>query len=169
MKARELCYSALCAALLCILAPVSIPTGGVPITLSLFAVLLVAGVLPTRLALPAVLCYVALGAVGLPVFAGFVGGFQVLAGPPGGFIIGYIPTALTVSLFSKTSAKIGISMIFATILCYIFGVFWLFVSTSAPFLPTLGTTVLTCAIPDAIKIVAAALLSTAIKRKIFRG
>ena len=159
MRTKELCYSALCAALLCVLAPISIPTGGVPITLSLLAVLLVAGILPKRLALPAVLCYVALGAVGLPIFAGFIGGFQVLAGPTGGFIIGYIPAALVVSLFNKSAAKRVVSMVFATILCYIFGTFWLFITTSAPFFPTLGTIALTCAIPDAIKIVAATVLA----------
>lgn len=168
MRTRELCYSALCAALLCVLSPISIPTGGVPITLSLLAVLLVAGILPTRLALTSVLCYVALGAVGLPVFAGFIGGFQVLIGPTGGFIMGYIPAAIVVSVFRQKPIKRVVSMVFATILCYILGTLWLFIATGAPFFHTLGATLLSCAIPDSIKITVAAVLAATMKRKLFK-
>ena len=166
MKVKSLCYSALCAALLCILAPVSVPTSSLPLTLSLFAVLLVSAILPTRLALSSVLCYVVLGAVGLPVFAGFIGGFQVLAGPTGGFIIGYIPVAFIVSLFRKKPIKRLVSMVLSTILCYIFGALWLFISTSSPFIPTLGAIMLICALPDAVKIISASLLAGAVGTRI---
>lgn len=165
-KTKKLCYVALSAAVLCIISPWAIPLWGFPVTLSLFAVLLVSSILPTRLALASVLCYVALGAVGIPVFAGFVGGFQVLAGPTGGFIIGYIPVALIVSLFRKKPVKRLISMVFSTILCYIFGALWLFISTGAHFIPTFGAVILTCALPDAIKIFSASLLASALGTRI---
>lgn len=166
MKYKSLCYAALGAAVICVLAPISIPVGAVPVSLSLFAVLLVSAILPTKLALLSVLCHIALGAVGAPVFAGFVGGFQVIIGPTGGFIIGYIPAAFIVSHFQKKKVNTSVLMIISATLCYIIGVSWLSFSTETGFIASLHTTLLTCAIPDAIKIVLASLLSAAINRRI---
>ena len=166
MKYKDLCYAALGAAVICVLSPISIPIGAVPITLSLLAVLLISGILPTKLALPAVACYIALGAVGVPVFAGFMGGAQVLAGPTGGFIMGYLPATLLVPLGSKSKIKTAFFMGLSAILCYIVGSAWLSASTDANFVTTLGTTFITCAIPDALKITAAVLLSHAINDRL---
>lgn len=166
MRYRDLCYAALGAAVICVLSPISIPIGAVPITLSLLAVLLISGILPTKLALPAVACYIALGAVGVPIFAGFVGGAQVLAGPTGGFIIGYLPATLLVPLGQKSRTKTALFMGLSTIACYIIGSAWLSVSTDVSFATTLGTTFITCTVPDALKIIASALLSHAIKDRL---
>ena len=166
MRYKELCYAALGAAVTCVLAPISIPIGAVPVTLSLFAVLLISGILPTRLALPALLCYIALGAVGVPVFAGFVGGFQILAGPTGGFIIGYLPAAILVPLSRQNKAKTAFFMMFSTILCYFIGSLWLSFSTESNFGATLASVALSCAIPDALKIAAALLISTSVRSRL---
>lgn len=85
---------ALCAACLCALSQVSVPMpSGVPVTLQTFAVALCAGILGSGRGAVCVLVYLALGAAGLPVFAGFSGGFAKFAGPTGGFLIGFIPMA----------------------------------------------------------------------------
>ncbi len=166
MRYKDLCYAALGGAVICVLAPISIPVGAVPLSLSLFAVLVVAAILPARLALLSVLCYIALGAVGAPVFAGFIGGFQTIIGPMGGFIIGYIPASFVVSYFSKKKVNMWILMTISTILCYILGVLWLSFTTETSFTATLGATLLACAIPDALKIAAASLLAKAINKRI---
>ena len=99
MRLRRSIFTALVAAMLCLLAPISVPVGAVPVSLSIFGVCLAALISDRRGALMALLLYVALGAVGLPVFAGFSGGAQVLVGPTGGYLFGYIPMALCVSSF----------------------------------------------------------------------
>ena len=68
--------SALMAAALCIVAPLSIPIGPVPITLSVLAIMLMPYLSGMRLAVLAVVLYLALGALGLPVFSGFEGGVR---------------------------------------------------------------------------------------------
>lgn len=166
MRYKDLCYAALGGAVICLLAPISIPAGAVPISLSLLAVLVVAAILPPKLATLSVLCYIALGAIGAPVFAGFTGGFQIIIGPMGGFIIGYIPAALIVSLFAKSKVKLWISMTLSTILCYILGISWFSFSTNTGLFTALQTILLTCAVPDALKIAAASLLAKAINKRI---
>ena len=92
-KLSSMLQCSLFAALLCVLSPLTIPVGAVPVSLGIFAVLLCSSVLGMRRSLVAVLVYIALGAVGLPVFAGWQGGFGVLAGPTGGYIWSYIPVS----------------------------------------------------------------------------
>lgn len=88
VKTIVLC--AMFAALCCATAPISIPLpGGVPITLQTAAVFLAALLLGPLYGFVAVLVYVLLGAVGLPVFAGFSGGIGSLVGMSGGFIMSW--------------------------------------------------------------------------------
>ena len=161
-KIKNMCFAALGAAVICVISPVSFPLGAVPITLSLFAVLVVAGIMPVRISLAAVLVYVALGAVGVPVFAGFNGGFQVLAGPTGGFIAAYIPAAVIVSFCRFSKVALGVSMALSTILCYILGSAWLSFTTETGFFAALWSTFLACIAADIAKIAMAFIISTAI-------
>lgn len=86
-------------------AQIAIPTpGGVNFTLQLFVIALFSFALNTADALKTVAAYIALGAVGLPVFTGFSGGAAVLAGPTGGFIWGFLPFALLCSLKTRSRA-----------------------------------------------------------------
>lgn len=58
------------------------------------------------------ICYAALGAAGLPAFAGFSGGAQVLAGPTGGYIFGFIITAfMTGLILEKTTFNLLIALL----------------------------------------------------------
>ena len=90
MRTRELTMTALCCALTCILAPmtVTLPITLIPFSLSLLPIFLTGALLPKKNAFLAILLYVILGLVGLPVFSGFAAGVGVLAGPTGGFIVG---------------------------------------------------------------------------------
>ncbi len=87
---RTIAISALIAALMAASALVSIPVGPVPVTLQVMVVVLAALVLQPSGAFAAMAAYVLLGAIGLPVFAGAQGGLGVLAGPTGGFLLGFV-------------------------------------------------------------------------------
>ena len=95
----ELVLCALCAAVTCILAPISVPLAGeVPISLATFAVLLSGILLGGRFGAISQLVYVLLGSVGVPVFAGWTGGIGITLGVTGGYIIGYILMAFVAGL-----------------------------------------------------------------------
>ena len=87
----NLVLSGLFAAITAVLTLITIPMpSGVPITLQTFAVALAGYSLGFARGTISTVVYVALGAVGLPVFAGMQGGVGVIAGPTGGFIFGFI-------------------------------------------------------------------------------
>ena len=88
MKTIDLAYMALGAVIIAVCSWISIPTV-VPFTLQTFAVFSVLGLLGGKRGTISVLIYILLGAVGVPVFAGFSGGFGVILGPTGGYIIGF--------------------------------------------------------------------------------
>lgn len=136
---------ALFAALLCITSPLALPVGPIPISLGLLSVFLVAIVLGPWRAAVSVLLFLALGAVGLPVFSAGQGGFGVLLGATGGFLWGYLPAALLTGLFFEWSRRrlsrrsricwvlgASLSCMFGALACYACGAVWYawFASTS---------------------------------------
>jgi|GEM_PF-3445833 len=89
MKVKKITLIGLLAACLCILAPVSFPIGVIPISLATFAIYIIASLLVWHNTILVILVYIVIGAVGLPVFSGFRGGFSILLGYTGGYIFGY--------------------------------------------------------------------------------
>ena len=87
-KVYLMSVTALMAAVTCILAPMSIPIGPVPISLTNLAIYLSLYLLGWKWGTVSYLVYVVIGAVGVPVFSGFTGGLGKLAGPTGGYIAG---------------------------------------------------------------------------------
>lgn len=154
--------TALFAALICVAAPLSIQIGPVPVTLATFAVYIAAGVLERRRAVIAVVIYILLGLIGLPVFAGFGAGPAKLFGVTGGYIFGYIPLAYIVGGFSDMaklkSAKYPLGMLAGTLVLYTLGSVWYALSTGSGVTATL----LACVVPflpgDFVKIVLAGTL-----------
>ncbi len=112
-------------AVVCILSVLQIPLPtGVPVVLQTFAVALTGYVLGEKKGTLAVLLYVLLGAVGLPVFAGMSGGFEVIIGKTGGFIYGYIVYAFMCGIGSRFK-NIVIQYLLGAVgmaICYICGV-----------------------------------------------
>ena len=140
---------------------VPLPFTPVPINLALLGVYLSACLLGAHYALYSQLIYILLGAVGLPVFAGFSGGFAILIGPTGGYILGYAFAAFITGLLAgeHTSLKRLIpAMVCGCAVCYAFGSLWYMLQSGTALLPTL----LACVVPflpgDALKIAAAVLL-----------
>lgn len=89
-RARSIAFIGLTIAIMAVSAWVTIPIGPVPFTLQMFAVTFAIVVLSPKEAIAAIVGYLALGAVGVPVFSGMRGGIGVLAGPTGGFLWGYL-------------------------------------------------------------------------------
>lgn len=168
-------FVALMAALICVAAPFTIPVGAVPLSLGTFAVYIAGGVLGRKRAAAAVVVYILIGAVGMPVFTGFCGGLAKLLGVTGGYIIGYIPCAMLSGLFRDKTAKpwaLPVGMLLGTAACYFFGTAWFILSTAQGSLSgsSITAALLTCVVPflpfDALKIAAASVLSGALRTKL---
>ena len=96
---REICYAGLFAAVIAVMAQISIPMPlGVPMTMQTFAITLAAVVLGSKLSTVSTLVYVLLGAVGVPVLANFSGGIDKLVGPTGGFLLSFPLMAYLIGL-----------------------------------------------------------------------
>ena len=151
---RNLVLCAMCAAITCILAPLSIPlAGGVPVSLATFAVMLSGVLLGGPLGALSQLIYVLLAAVGLPVLAGWTGGLGIVLGMTGGYIIGYIPCAWLTGLIYKKygeTAKKPVKILFmilgmtaGNIVLYVIGTAWFMFITEM----TLKASLAACVIP----------------------
>lgn len=155
---------ALMAALMAVFSQIAIPLGftPVPINLATLGVFLAGGLLGAWRGALSMGAYVLLGAVGLPVFAQFSGGVGILAGPTGGFILGYLFCAWVTGLFYDRIPGCVVwniaGMALGLILCYACGTAWYLYQTHAG----LGAALTACVLPflpgDAIKIACAAIL-----------
>ena len=120
LTTKQIALIAMGVALITVCSWISIPAT-VPFTLQTFAVCLVTAVFGLRMGIWAVLCYILLGAVGAPVFSGFKGGFGALLGTTGGYIIGFLFTALIVGAAVKKWGRnmpvLILSMALGILLC----------------------------------------------------
>jgi len=112
VRLRELIICALFIAITGILAQISIPVPPVPFTGQTLAVGLTATIIGSRLGAISMIGYLALGAVGVPVFSSFSAGLQTIVGPTGGFILGFIATAfITGYILEKIKFSIPVAII----------------------------------------------------------
>ena len=131
IKTKQMVLIALMTAVTCVLGPLSIPLpfSPVPISLTNFAIFLAIFVLGMKNGTISFIIYLLLGAVGVPVFSSFRGGLQVLAGPTGGYLIGFIFLALIMGFaldhFDRKLVPTIIGMIIGMVVCYAFGTVWL--------------------------------------------
>lgn len=164
ISARDMAYIALSVAVISVCAWISVPAA-VPFTMQTFAVFLCAGVLGARHGAAAVALYILLGAVGLPVFSGFNGGFGALFGATGGYITGFLPAALIAGWRSERRSRRLVDIIYMTpalIVCYAFGTLWyslVYVGGMSGIGAALAMCVVPYIIPDALKIALAALMA----------
>lgn len=159
-------------ALICIIAPFSVPLSFTPVPISLanLIIYISAGILGAKKGAMSVIIYLLIGAVGVPVYAGWTAGFQRIAGPTGGYLIGFIFIALISGLIiEKFENKIymyAIGMILGTIVCYILGSVWLSMEMNLNFSKALLLGVIPYLLGDAIKVVLATVLCYSLKARL---
>ncbi len=155
---------ALFAALTAVCAQVVIPMGAVPMNLALLPVLVCAALLPKRYVAGAMLVYLLMGMVGLPVFAGMSGGPGRLFGLSGGYLLGYVPCAWLAAWLMEKRAAAWLAMGAGVIVCYAAGTAWLMLMGHMSLWEALGVGVLPFVIGDAVKVFVAVWLSTRMKK-----
>lgn len=172
MKTREVAYGGISVALLTICSWISIPFV-IPFTLQTFAIFLICYLFGGKRGVLYILCYIVCGAIGLPVFSGFRGGFQALFDLTGGYILGFLGSALllwgTERFWKGKVYRFALCAFLALLICYGFGTIWfLFVSMQKQNMITVGSVLMVCVIPfvipDLLKIALACLLGDRIKR-----
>lgn len=174
----QLTLTAVMAAVICVLGPISIaiPVSPVPISLASMAVYLAVTVLGMKLGTLSCLIYLLLGLVGIPVFAGGSAGAAKLFGPTGGYLIGYLFLALIAGAFVgrfaenkwKNIAFAALGMILGTIVLYALGTAWLAYSAGMDFQAALWAGVIPFIPGDLVKMVIAVLLGSAVRGRLLR-
>ena len=159
---RKLTRCALFAAMMALCAWIGLPLGHTVFTMQTFGVLLALGVLGGKRGTISILCYLLLGAAGLPVFSGFRGGIGAILGPTGGYLWGFLTTGLVFWLLEKWSRPLAMAAGIAV--CYACGTIWYMTYTGGALAAVLAQTVLPYLIPDALKLVLALRLTKRLKK-----
>ena len=157
-RIKDIVLVALFVAMISVSAMITVPFGAVPFTLQTFAITLVLYVIKPKTALATLALYIALGAIGAPIFSAMKGGIGSLLGPTGGFLWGYLLGIFPVcALLQKTkSATIQIALGFLlTFIAYIFGCVQYMFVTGVNLQVALLTTIAPFVIIDIVKIIVA--------------
>jgi len=167
---KHMVIIAFLAAILCIVAPFSIPVGAVPVSLMTLIIYIMCYIVPGRIAFAAYTVYFLLGLVGLPVFSGFSGGIGKLAGPTGGYLLGaffLIPICgFTLKDTAEHKMRNFLGMLFATIVMYSIGIIWFMLILSCNFYHAFTVCVLPFVLIDIAKILLAVCLGPMLQRRI---
>lgn len=169
-KSRDIALMGMLLGIMVISSWISIPMT-VPFTLQTFAIFLTILLMGTWKGFFVVLSYIALGLFGLPVFSGFKSGFAAIAGPTGGYILGFLLTAIVTGkllefLPDKKIYKY-LSMFIGLVVCYAFGTFWfvnMYTKASMNFLWAFSLCVIPFIIPDVLKILLADYIANFLKK-----
>lgn len=174
-RTAQLAVCGVMAALLCVLAPIAIPVGPVPVTLATLIIYLSVELLGWKWGSAAVAAYLLIGLAGVPVFSGWQGGLGPLAGPTGGYLVGYIPMALIAgwcalaargrSTLPAIAIRFG-GMMLGTAVLYALGTAWYCVLSGNPLDKALAWCV-TPFIPfDLVKMALAVAVGTPVRRRL---
>lgn len=161
-------------AVTCILGPFAIPLpfSPVPISFTNLAVYFTVYVLGMKYGTVSYLIYLLLGMAGMPVFSGFSGGMGKLAGPTGGYLVGFIFMAIICGLFfDRFPGKRGmhvLGMVLGTLVCYAFGTVWLSRQLNISFAAGVGSGVIPYLPGDAAKIILAVIIGPRLHRELLR-
>jgi len=160
-------------AIICILGPLSVPIGLVPISLTTFAVFLTVILLGWKMGTISYFIYLLVGMAGLPVFSGFSSGLGKLAGPTGGYLIGFIFMAiisgLFIDLFRGKVYMYVIGMVLGTVVLYVFGTAWLAYHLHLSFKAALAAGVVPFIPGDIAKITCAVIIGPIIRKQLVRA
>lgn len=184
-KVQDLTLCAVMAAVMCVLAPISIPIGPISITGGTLAIFLTACLLGPVRGLAATVVYLLVGFVGLPVFSNYMGGAERLIGPTGGYLVGYLPMILVAGAVCQWSAhrfdgrgKAGkalslavqfAGMALATAVLYAFGTAWYCVQAGVDLQKALAACVFPFIPVDLAKMAAALAVAVPVRSRLERA
>ncbi|MDD6212879.1 MAG: biotin transporter BioY [Clostridiales bacterium] len=167
-KVKSLVLIALMSAVICVLGPLSIPIGPVPISLTNLAIYFIVYILGWKKGTVSYLIYLMIGMIGLPVFSSFSGGLGKLVGPTGGYLIGFIFVALISGLFVESFPEQRIlhfvGMVLGTVVVYTLGTAWLAYQAKMTFGAALAVGVTPFIVGDVIKMILAVVFGPNIRR-----
>ncbi len=164
---HKLIKVAMFAAITAVLSQIILPIGPVPYNLGLLGAMLAGLLCLPSTAIFAMIAYIFMGAIGLPVFAGFMGGFGVLLNSTGGYLLGYIPVALFTSLARhKKWFLTTLAMLLGLFLCYAFGTGWFMIVSQNNLVASLAYCVVPFVLPDLAKVACAILLGKSIDKRL---
>ena len=172
-KTYQMASIGLMSALICILGPLSIPIGMVPVAFTNLAIYITLYTLGGKKGILSTIIYLLVGLAGLPVFSGFSGGPAKLLGPTGGYLIGYIFMAIISGYFidrfySKNFFSI-LGMIIGTGVLYIFGTGWLAFQANMPARAALAAGVIPFIGGDLVKIIISAYIGPKIRNHLIKA
>lgn len=185
INTRQLTLCAVMAAVMCVIAPISLPIGPISVTGGTLTVYLTAYLLGPWRGLAATAVYLLAGFAGLPVFSNYMGGAGRLLGPTGGYLVGYLPMMLLAGLAAEYALRrFGgqgkgeqilamafrfLGMVPATAVLYAFGTAWYCVQAGVDLQKALAACVFPFIPFDLIKIVLALLIGVPVRRRLERA
>lgn len=172
-KAYHLASIGIMAAVICVLGPLSIPIGVVPISFTNLAIYFVLYAIGMKKGTISYIIYLLIGFMGVPVFSGFTGGPIKILGPTGGYLVGFIFMALISGFFIDNFFEqwylCFIGMILGTTVCYLFGTVWLAYQANYSAGAALASGVIPFIPGDLAKIASAALIGPQIRKSLIKA
>ncbi|MCD2255539.1 biotin transporter BioY [Agrilactobacillus fermenti] len=170
--ARDMVLIAEFAIILAILSQITIPFGPVPFTLQTFGVMLLGSTLKPKQSIFSVLLYLLLGLIGLPVFAGGVGGVTQFINPLTGFLLAFVPGAALLSLWIQKFGRpdklnIGAHLL-SSLLILLLGTIWLKFFTHGTWSSAFLAAFVPFIVPELLKAAVASLLALKLRPIIYR-
>lgn len=165
---------ALMAALMCIFGPMSVPIGPIPVSLTNLILYFAIFLIGTKGTTISYVVYLLLGIAGLPVFSGYQGGIAKVAGPTGGYLLGFIPMVVICGIcYAKAQGKLNIpvtvvGMILGTAVAYLFGTIWFVMQMDCEVSYALSVCVFPFIPFDLAKIVIANILGRAVRKPLIK-
>lgn len=175
LTVKDMALIAVFTAIITVCSWISIPIGTVPFTLQTFAIFATAGLLGTKRSFVTICVYISLGMAGVPVFSQFKSGPTVLAGPTGGYIIGFIFTVIIIgtitNIFFKSekilkNTMIFLSMIAGDMACFTVGTIHFMFIMEMDLACALTICVFPYIIPDLVKMAVATVIIDRVKKYI---
>lgn len=170
MKTRKMILISLCSALMFVFSQMTIPLPftAVPLTMQVFGVILISSIMDFSISPVSIFIYLLLGAIGIPVFAGFSGGFTALIGPNGGYLIGFLLMSIVISISAKSKNKVIVfsGAYLGLAIDYIFGVLQLKIVTGMTLGAALAAGLYPFILKDIIMTAAAVIIAAKVKTRI---
>ncbi len=170
---KDITQVSIITALLCILAPMSIPIGPVPVSLTSFVIYLSLYMLGMKKGTLSILIYLLIGAVGLPVFSGYTGGLAKLTGATGGYLVGFIFIALiggyVIDHWPDQYWLHFLAYVLSTAICYALGTIWFVYLMQCTLAYALSVCVTPFILVDLCKMVVGILVGSRVRKRLAKA